>query len=187
MSIEQRIRKGLAANAADVLTPVESDLASVLGRRRTRVRVQVGAAVAASAVIVATPWAALTWLGEDSVSPTEPARDITGSYEADVDAVGRMSDLAGTWTVTLGADGVVEVEPPAGYDGPRAGVGESYRLAGGELTTNLFLGWPGCQRSTPAVGVYRVVETATSLTFEPIDDTCPARARLFDATWEELP
>lgn len=185
MSIEQRIREGLAANAADVAAPVEISLGAVVQRRRRRVRAKVGVAVAATAVLAATPWAAGTWLAEQrATGPATPAEvGLEGRYSVEVAAVGRTAELAGTWLVTLSDEGDIEVEPPAGYDGLLPGTGESYDVVGDELRTNLYLGWPGCQQADPPIGRYRVEVTSTGLAFMPIQDVCPPRRQLFDVRW----
>jgi hypothetical protein len=189
MSIEQRIRDGLAANAGYVDAPVEANLERLFQRRRRRVRVKVGVALALLALAAGTPWAAVNVLrGDEGVQPAQPVTPtLVGKYQVDVDGGRGTQSMSGTWVATLSDDGDIRLEPPDGYSGPPPGDGEAYVVSGDELTTNSFLAWPGCQQSDPPVGRYRFETSPTGVTFETVEDTCPARLHLFDAPWERLP
>jgi hypothetical protein len=188
MSIDDRLRNGLAANGDQVESAVEESLRRVQASHRRRGRVRVGL-VAASfvAVAVAAPLAFRQLSDEGSSEPARPQpTDVTGRYRVDVEGRGETRTMTGAWTVTLGADGSLTTQPPSGYDGPTAGGGETYRMDDGQLVTNAFLSWPGCQRSDPPVGRYRVTTTPSGVAFDLIDDTCPARIQFFESPWEDV-
>lgn len=186
MSIEQRIRSGLAANAADVMAPVEARLDDVLRHHRRGVRIRIGLAVVATAALGATPWVVVDLAGDGSETAAD-STGVPGRYAVGVPGGGATREMRGRWTVALSEDGSARVTPPPGYDGPEPGEGVAYRLDGRTFTTNLLIGWPGCQASTPAVGEYVVDVFPTGARFELVEDTCPARVRLFTSRWERLP
>lgn len=185
MPIDDRIRDGLTRNA-DVPSPsVERHLDRVLARRRRQVAVRT-AAVAAVAVGAVVPWALVQGDGQRVGDPAAPSPALQGTYRVVVGNSDAPADMPGTWTVTLGDNGSIAVKPPAGYHG-NGGVGESYELAApGELTTNLFVGAPGCQRGDPPVGVYGFAATAAGVQFTRVEDGCPARVAIFAGHWERL-
>ena len=185
MSIEQRLRSGLAANANEVSAPVEAHLDRVLLRRRRRVRNRVAlvtAAVVAGAVIVPT---SVTRLGDRPQVTAAPS--LAGSYRVEVDGRGPTRAMDGTWEVTIDGRGLIELTPPSSYDGPPVDDSGDYQVSDDEITTNLLLGWPGCQLAQPAVGTYSVVVADGGLRFDPVRDTCPGRLRIFTSRWERLP
>jgi hypothetical protein len=187
MSIEQRIRAGLAENAAHIGAPVEAHLDRVRSRHRRRVTTKVVLAVTASVLLVGVPWVVVERLGDERDRPVvaTPA-EIAGTYRVEVPGGGPARQLRGTWEVTL-RDGLIDATPPRDYEGLLPGDAEAYQLEGDELTTNLYLGWPGCQTVSPPVGRYRVDVTTGGVRFELVEDTCPARIRLLTSSWERLP
>jgi hypothetical protein len=182
MSIEDRLRTGLAANADPLPPAIEDHLDTV--RRRYRARIWARAATAAAVVVVLAAagwWATTALLGDRGVSPAEPT--IPGTYVVVVQGSGPTAVLTGTWEVTLGSDGAISYTPPAASGLP-AGTGESYVLDDDELRTNALVGFPGCQRTNPATGSYAVVADGDTLTFRVVSDGCPARRALFGTEWE---
>jgi hypothetical protein len=187
MSIDDRLRAGLTANADATSVAVERNLDTVWHRQRRRARLRAAAAVAAVAVLGAVPWAVVSSLdGRGSGPATPEAPEVVGSYRVAVQAQGETRSMTGTWTVTLDEDGGVTLDAPDSFEGA-VGVGEGYAVDGGRLTTNVFLGWPGCQRTTPAVGTYRVEAEATGIRFGLVSDRCAPRIELFGSRWKRLP
>lgn len=189
MPIDDRIRDGLARNAEVPFPTVERHLGRVQVRRRRRLQARVAALAASAVAIVAlVPWALVAGLAQRGADPApSPGSGLPGTYRVVVGDAGSSAGVGGTWTVTLGEGGAVVLDPPPGYEGP-VGVGESYELSGpAEMTTNLFVGSPGCQRADPPVGVYGFVVADSELRFNRVEDTCPARARLLGEPWERLP
>jgi hypothetical protein len=142
MSVDDRIRGGMIANATAHQPAVESSLDKVRGRgRRAQTRrlmmaagsVAAGsvAAVAATVLILASPDA------PDRSGPTTPAPSATsalfGRYESDVTS---PAQLAGRWVLELGGNGTITVIPPDGYAGVVSGTLLS--ADGTTLRTNLF-------------------------------------------------
>jgi hypothetical protein len=188
MSIDDRMRAGLAANAELLPPPVEEHLDAVRRRHRHRTRGRVLLAVAASVVLaVAAPLTVRSIVGTGP-EPAEPAPSpsLTGSYRVVVRGAGATADMTGSWTVTLGADGQVQLKAPADAS-LVADEGLHYQVRGDVLTTNLFLDRVGCQRGDPPVGAYEFAVSGTRASFTTLSDVCEPRVLLFSSTWERLP
>jgi hypothetical protein len=188
MPIDDRLRAGLSANADLLSPPVERHLTAVRRRHQRAVRLRVLAVAAAVALLAVIPWGIVTAVRgrtPDPVAPSTPA-SLAGSYRVVVEAGGETRSMTGTWTVTLDADGAISLSPPPGFEGP-AGDGETYELSGTTFTTNVLIGWPGCQRGTVQVGTYRVAVTDHGAEFTRLEDDCPARIALLGSPWERLP
>lgn len=137
MSVDDRIRAGLIANAATFQPEVESSLDAVRGRgRRGR-----GALVAVVASLVAAASAAvlvLTWpQASEQPSPVLPAPSPTSElfdrYESEVTQPER---LAGHWVLEFDGNGTLLVTPPDRYSGVVSGT--LFTADGPTLRTNLF-------------------------------------------------
>jgi hypothetical protein len=186
MPIEDRIRAGLSRNAEVPVPPVEHHLAEV--RRRHRRRLVARLAVAAAVVIIVgtVPLALLTKLADRAQEPARPGPpSLPGTYSVVIDGAA-ASDLRGTWRVTLAGDGSVTLTPPPTYRGAVT-KGATYEMSGAQLTTNVFVDSPGCQRTAPPVGVYHVAVSTDRAVFTPVHDSCPPRLALFRARWERVP
>lgn len=184
MSVEDRLRSGLEAQAQLTLPRTEEQLEQVWRRRRRRHEVRWGGiAVAATVAAVLGATILPETLGGGEVSPPVASSGLAGTYAV---AVGRSATtvregMVGLWTVTLSESGTLEVDPPPSYE--RATSGAAYTTDGGQLTTNAFLDHPGCQ-TTPS-GTYAWTIDGTSVQFEHVDDACPARRILFEEQpWE---
>ena len=140
MPIERRIREGADRNAGVLDPDVDRFLDSVVRRTRRRkvVRRSFTGAAAAAAVALAVfvgpsvldgieganghvPGGNPTPSVAPSVPPIVPF--LTGTFTRSIPtgtAVVRANDLAGTWTISATADGVVRLLGPDGFDGARA-------------------------------------------------------------------
>ena len=137
MSVDDRLRAGLRANATAFQPSVESGLDEVQGRGRGRRAAQVAVAaglVAAAAVavlVVARPDVS------DRPPPVAPAPSPTaalfGRYESDVT---RPARLAGQWELEFDGNGTLVVTPPDGYAGVVSGT--LFTADASRLRTNLF-------------------------------------------------
>ncbi len=111
---------------------------------------------------------------------------VAGTYVTTLDGTDpAVSDahLAGSWTMTLRADGAVDLTAPATF---QAGVtqlsGISFSLNGDAFTTNLFF-----NIACNSVATYTWNRAGTRLTFTPVNDTCSTRRMLLAATWITAP
>jgi hypothetical protein len=141
-------------------------------------------AATATAAVVAVPWGVFQVLDRSAGDAVARPPGLAGTYRV---VVGRgTADVRGRWTVTLGGDGSITLEAPAGYSGD-LGAGESYEVsAPGELKTNLLVGAPGCQRADPPLGVYHFTATTSGVQFSVVDDSCPSRRTLLTGSWERI-
>ena len=137
MSVEDRLRNGLARNAASFEPDTESTLERVVSRTRRRShrrRLVVGfAGVAAAAaavvglVLVQRPHDEIRTAAEpeQTTEGTGPVvQALTGRFEATVDddARGELPfDIAGRWVIELDADGSMQVTAPDTYTGVVSG------------------------------------------------------------------
>jgi hypothetical protein len=187
MPVDDRIRAGLSRNAELPMPPVEDHLDTVVRRHHRRTAAKLVAGAAAVLVLALIPMWAFRSLDDRAPDPARPsAPTLAGTYRVVIDDAGTASGLRGTWVVTLRTDGRVDVTPPLGFRGQLSS-GAAYELSGGTVRTNLFVESTGCQRTDPAVGVYRVTLTRNGADFTTLDDSCPARAVLFGVPWERLP
>ena len=188
MSIESRLREGLARNGEVVPADAEASLDRVISRRRAslRRRAAVVAVAAAVALAMLAP-SMLDRLGrhDDGLAPVAPpstVAELVGTYVLDVPASGR-SGLAGRWTMTLEPGGRLTVDPPLGQEA-RAGTA-SYVVRDGVLATNALLD-SDCQRpGATVVGRYTWTRRDDRLLFSLVRDGCAVRRALFETPWEE--
>ena len=192
MPVDDRLRQGLALNAAHHQSSVETHLAVVLGRGRRRARTQ--RAVAAAAVVstlglVAVLGHGLGRPGSDdrlvpAAGPLVPA--LTGVFvtqlpEDLVSSEGRP--LGGRWTVGLEEDGTMTVSAPPSYQGVVSGA--LFQASPGVLRTSVFEQdlCPG-QR----IGSYSWTRSARELVLEVRDDTCAGRVLVLTSLpWQARP
>lgn len=177
MSIDDRLRAGLAANAMTFQPAVESSLDEVRarGRRRRATRVAVAAALVAAAsasvLVVALPHES------DQLPPAaldtapSPTTEVFGRYEADVT---QPSRLAGHWGLEFVGNGTVLVTPPDGYAGVVSGT--LFTADGTTLRTNLFA-QDVC--ADLANGEFSWSREGPRLMLKEGQDACTARIRFF--------
>lgn len=181
MSVEDRLRAGLRAQAESWDPPVEASLVRV---RRRLVRRRVGVvmlAAAAAAVVVGGILGLLPQGGLTGV-PVEPAagapvQPAAGRYFS---TVASPTSLGGDWSLNLRPDGRVDVTAPPSYSGIVSGV--LFSSTATEFRTTIF------QEDVCAgagVGSYTYARTTTGITFVAVDDTCTARKTFLAAnTWQ---
>ncbi len=189
MSVEQRLRDGLARNAEAFHPDVEGRLGAVRRGQRHRSRVQwalAGVAVLAflaAAAALAPALLASRHRGDLRIDSTTAAGQVlTGSYSTTVAAAaGVVTDrnLSGTWTVTWNNDGRMGVQAPTGYTGVLSGA--LFQSTPGAVRTDVF-GQDLC--SGLQIGRYRWTRTGNALMFTLADDRCEGRvAVLTSAPW----
>lgn len=187
MSVDDRLRQGLGANATAFEPEVETRLDDVRrrGRRAGRVRIARAGGLVAAAVAVAAVVAFVVRPGSDDPSPAppvaqpSPTAELFGSYEADVT---RPRVLAGHWELELRGNGSVEVTAPAGYAGVVSGT--IFTADRSRLRINLFA-QDVC--SDLGNGEYAWSRAGDLLTLAVSDDPCDARVRFFSENeWVEV-
>jgi len=187
MSVEERLRTGLARNSDSLQPSVERDLALVLARKRRRTQRRwagsgLAAAAAVTAIVLAVPHVGDRSQPAEPPSTAEvqePAGPVVGEYVVDVARTPgtRAAGVAGRWVITLAADGGMSFVPPPGYLGVVSGL--SYRSDGDLMQTNALIDSPGCQTDGEEPGVYRWTQTVESLQFVLVRDPCDARRLVF--------
>jgi hypothetical protein len=180
MSVDDRLRAGLRANATAFQPAVESGLDEVRGRgRRARVaRVGVAAGLVA-AVGVAVLVVARTDLS-DRPPPVTPAPSPTavlfGRYESDVT---RPARLSGRWVLDFVGNGTVLVTPPEGYAGVVSGT--LFSADASTLRTNLFAQDVCADLGN---GEFSWTRSGARLALAAGNEPCAARSRfLTENTW----
>jgi hypothetical protein len=102
---------------------------------------------------------------------------IAGTYTATLgneDPAIRDNQMVGKWTITFRSNGVLEVSSPEPFEESRSGY--SFEVSGSQFRTDLFR-TDVCNDKLP--GRYRWQRSGNRLTFEVVDEPCPARATLF--------
>ncbi len=142
MSVDDRIRDGMIANATAHQPAVESSLDKVRerGRRAQTRRVVMAAGSVAAGSVAAVAAAVLILASSNAPDRTEPATPapsatsaLFGRYQADVTS---PDQLAGHWVLEFGGNGTITVIPPEGYAGVVSGTLLS--ADGTTFRTNLF-------------------------------------------------
>jgi hypothetical protein len=196
MSVERRLREGLASNAEDFDPHVERRLARVVSRRRHRQRLRRGAVVVATAALLAVCAVLAPGLfGPNSRTvPVEVGKPtgsadfgqiLTGTYSTTIPAapgVVTSASLAGRWTLTFKPDGTLAIQTPPAYTGV--------------LSAALFTSTPSGFRSgifdqdlCSGLGIasYRWTRSGPTLKFRVADDRCAGRVAVFtSATWGRI-
>ena len=187
MSVDQRLRRGLASIAADVTAEPLPALEIVQGRARRHDRIVRTVQVAAVAValvlgmLIAVPFDG----GRQRTEPVQAGGELEGTYVVDLadTAPNRRIGVVGRWVVTLWPDGGVDVIAPDAYRRPPTGA--TYRVDGNELRTNTFVDGMGCQAAGAYVGTYRWTRDGSEVRFVLVSDACPPRIALFTGQdWE---
>jgi hypothetical protein len=191
MSVERRLREGLERSASAIEPDVGRRLPEAIarGRRRRRAR-RASSILATVAVLVGigfalphvTPLVHGTQHPAVSQGPTlSPAPDaaIAGTYTSRLRATSRLiqdNGMAGSWTLRLGASGMITLSAPGSFHGDLAS--SAFRVLGQQFTTNTFVNDSRCSND---VGVYRWQRAGTTLLFTPISDKCALRRALFSS------
>ena len=84
--------------------------------------------------------------------------------------------MAGTYTLTLTPNGVIQLETPRGFEQTyESASGDAYRVTGNVVTIGSFTTFscPG------TVGTYRIELTSTELRLTPVDEPCALRETIF--------
>jgi hypothetical protein len=188
MSVDDRLRSGLARNAEAFRPDVEGRLHRTLrqGRRRRLSMLLVPVASAAVAVLVVLAW--VSWSPHRAVPPpagttqssTGPTA-LLGSWSATLPSSSAAGDahLAGRWTLSLAADGSMRVSAPSAYTGVLSGALFN-AAATGTFRTTLF-GQDLCSGTAP--GRYRWTRAGGTLTFTVTDDPCAGRVLVLARSW----
>jgi hypothetical protein len=192
MSVDDRLRDALREQADAFVPQVELALDRVRARGRLQ-RWRAGSvAVAASAVLVAAVAGVLVALDsapQPDAPPVGPATTsasgdatpppqgrLRGTMAADVD---QPAALAGRWTLQLNGNGTIDVSTPKDFRGEASS--PFFTADTSSFRTTLFDG--GTCRGT-GTGIYSWLRVADRIEFQPVSDTCVARARFFaDSTW----
>lgn len=185
MSVDDRLRQGLGANAKALQPEVEASLDSVRRRGRRAGRARTGVLVAAAAAVVALATVAVrNGLPKDlSPDPSMSAPSLTAGlfsrYEADVT---RPPSLAGRWDVELRGNGSALVTPPDGYAGVVSGT--IFTADRARLRINLFAQDVCADKGN---GEYTWFRQGDRLVLTVSNDSCDARIRFFsDNQWMEV-
>ena len=189
MSVDDRLRRGLGANATAFEPAVETSLDAVRrrGRRAGRVRmaraggmVAAAAAAAILAAVVVRPEPLEDRSPAPPVTAPSPTADLFSRYEADVT---RPRSLAGRWGIELSGNGSVTVTPPDGYAGVVSGT--IFTADRARLRINLFAQDVCADRAN---GEYVWSRDGDRLVLAVTNDSCAARTRfLSDNEWVEVP
>jgi hypothetical protein len=198
MSVEDRLREGLARNAESFEPDVELSLAGVASRarrrsRRRRIAIGISAAAAVAAVVVGLLF--VTRPHEGVRSTLEPGltpggsgpevQALTGRFEATVasGAGGSLPfDVAGRWVLDLAADGSMRVTAPGTYVGVVSA--PLFQATREWFRTSLF-GTDLCSGLPP--GTYRWSVTGSRLRFSELDDPCDGRVGvLASQEWSKI-
>jgi hypothetical protein len=162
-------------------------------RERRDRRRRVAAICLALGVTAAGALLAVRALSSNEPIPAAPKTDeellaeLAGTYTITLDdstpAV-RANDMAGEYTMTLGANGVLDLTAPAGFVEGRSPSGITFRISGDGFTTNAFVN-VACSNT---VGRYRWSLSGAELSFEPLGEPCGIRRTLFaSGVWERQP
>jgi hypothetical protein len=190
MSLDQRLRDGLQRAAAVVEPDVPRGLWVVRRRaRRLMIGQRAAAAILAVAVVAASVFLVPRLLdlvrGQREHPAVKPhSSTLVGSYRADLSgasaALARRG-LAGTWLLTLRADGSMVWNPPPGSKVSEGLPRDTYQVAGTTIVTDLFAATL-CRGQ--GVGAYSWSRSGGTLTFRAGRDRCVLRrAVLTSAPW----
>lgn len=179
MSVEDRLRSGMHAEADAWAPEVESSLARVRARRRRGRRAALAGGVAAllAALAVGVGVAGQgSIVGVPAASASVSAEPLVGRFEGDVVSPAR---LAGRWVLQFRTDGRLDIEAPSRYRGVLSAV--LFRTEADTLATTLFQE-DVC--SGIGVGRYTWTRTASGVRFTELDDRCSDRQEfLAETTW----
>jgi hypothetical protein len=196
VSIDRRLRSGFERSAP----AIESNDHEALERVRVRARraavtrrvTTIMTVSLAAVVAVVGGRALLDGLREpvrEPVSQPTPAvptgggSSIIGTFTTTLKVGDPAVDanlMTGEWIVTFRSTGILEIAPPPSFDESHSGY--SFEVSGDVFRTDLFRTGI-CNDDLP--GRYRWQRSGQRVTFEAVDETCPAREALFTvAPWE---
>src|SRR6476469_1058690 len=192
MSVDDRLRHGLARNASAYDPDVETRLRELSLRREAarpshlrRVWLPVAAACAVAALVLS---AIALHVARRAAEPAhqppsaQAAQVLTGTLRTtvpDVPGSVRKDHLSGHWMLRLAADGTMRVAPPSRYGGVRSGA--FFDSTATEFRTSLF-GQDLC--SNLPLGRYTWQRHGSRVRFHVSDDPCAGRvAVLTDRVW----
>lgn len=197
MSIDRRLREGFERSAPAISPKDRAALERVTVRARRQVIVRrVSSAMIVALVVLGAAFGGPRVLdalqeGRQLEPVQEPTPSIpipgdatiagtfTSTLGNNVRAV-RGNQMVGEWTITFRSDGVLEVNPPESFQESRSGY--SFEVSGNQFRTDLFR-TDVCNDKLP--GRYRWQQSGNRLTFDVIDESCPARAALFASSpWQ---
>lgn len=184
MSVEDRLRVGLAANAAALREPdIELQLGEAFAAHRRRSARRwagvAGLAAAACAALV------VTLMGQMAPKPV-PAPPVGPTpatlherYAGLVAPFAEAPNVSGRWVLAVDADGKVVATPPQTFRGGEAMVaGRMGREA--VFGTDMFR--EGNHICDSPGGKYRIADRGDQLVFESVDDRCVSRVQFFTKT-----
>ena len=189
MSLDRRLRVGLAESATAVDPDVPGSLAEVLVRGRARRRAArtqrialAGAACLAIGAVSATVLFHLATERDSNVTATVPPDPdyvaVAGTYAGTVEAGTWLlptRGVVGDWSLRLGVAGRLQLVPPAGFDGQTAPA--RFSVDGSRLRTNVSPG--GLCAGTS--GLYKYGISGGRLHLVTVQDPCEMRAALLGA------
>ena len=186
MSFDRRMRDAMRRISDTPDLDVETRLERALAERTTRPGIPFGMVLATVTavlvVVVGLPnLRGVVGPGSDpSPTPTSPAPSpaLAGVYittlASDVpDPTGL--GLAGTWSMTLGADLTLEMAPPSDFTGSRA-TGHAYAVDGEAFETDLWF-----NDLCDSIGRYAWSRDGANLTLQVTDDPCEIRRTVLGA------
>lgn len=124
MSVDDRIRAGMQANATSFQPEVESGLDKVRAGRRGQAVARAGVVTLVAAAAAVAAVAVLAWpRTPEQPSPAGPppaqfTSELFGRYVSQVSSPER---LAGRWVLEFDGNGTVAITPPNGYAGVVSG------------------------------------------------------------------
>ena len=175
MSVDDRLRSGMIANATAHQPAVESSLDKVRGRGRrgqtARLLMAAGSVAAVSTTVLVVAWPDPPDQSRPATPAPSPTSALFGRYESEVRA---PAQLAGRWVLELGGNGTITVTPPTGY----AGIVSGTLLSADDTTlrTNLFT-QDVCEDL--GNGEFRWAREGDRLTLRRSEDPCAPRRTFF--------
>jgi hypothetical protein len=188
MPLDDRLRAGLARNAATFEPDEDTAFTLVTHPRRSTGRATRTVLIAAAAVAFVVTLGVLQRPNQPqapSSAPISTPPTLTGRYwtiVAESETVPAY-DIAGRWEIRLDPSGILDVRPPPAYTG--VVTAQLFQSTPEEFRTDLF-GTDLCSGHLP--GMYRWNRNDKTLTFSVVDDLCAARVMILtDRLWTEGP
>ena len=182
MSVDDRLRAGLGANARALPEP---DVELILGKARAthrRRRTLRGAGLATLAAAACTALVlALVWQPNQAVSPPVGRTPATlqGVYAGLVPALPGAPRASGRWALSFGVDGLVVATAPNSYG---QGVPQVIGSTDGRTVLTEVFEDVLCQGS--GSGKYTATRRGDHLVLDPVFDSCTSRVLFFTSpTW----
>jgi hypothetical protein len=189
MSLDRRLREAFDRIASTVDPDIDLNLERTLERSaRPLLASALGPLMAASVATVALVIGVRLLMmpiqepGGPSAAPVGPSQSdtmaaVAGAYtvtlvDADPGVATADLTLAGTWSITLGTNGVMELVPPPTFEGSRA-AGHTFNLDATTLRTDLYYN-DYCN----SIGTYTWAKTGDTLILTVVEDDCAIRRTL---------